>query len=467
VSSIFGIFNIGRLALFAQQRAISVTSQNIANVNTPGYSRQEAVFTTTSPVSSSSGQIGTGVQIDEIRRIVDRFIENQITSEQSSLGRSQIDKSILGRVEATFNDSQGTGINQAINDFFAAWQDLADNPQGRPERLVLLSRAGTLAQQFVWADSQLQQIRNDLNSEIVGTIGEVNALAARIAALNDQIGRAEMTGQTANDLRDERGRLLNDLAQKINISTFENDMGQVTVMIGGGKPLVEANRASSIRGVADPGNSGFVNIEFDPGTGSTTDITASITDGRLKGLLDLRDTVVPGYIGQLDQLAAAIIAEVNTQHQLGFDLNGAAGGDFFTPTPLGSGAAGTMAVAITDPDLIAAASSLAGVPGDNGNALFLAQLQDRTVVVLGNATVQDFYSGLVGEIGARSQLAQSSLSAQDVVMRRLSDQRESVSGVSLDEEMTRLIQFQRAYQAAARLITVADELYQTILGMTR
>src|SRR3989338_5649504 len=129
MSGIFGIFNIGKLALFAEQKALSITSQNIANVNTPGYSRQEAVFATPLPTNGRPGQVGTGVQVTEIRRVINRFIENQVTSEQSSLGRLQIEKSILGRVEAAFNDAQGTGINQALTDFFNALQDMVNNPQ--------------------------------------------------------------------------------------------------------------------------------------------------------------------------------------------------------------------------------------------------------------------------------------------------------------------------------------------------
>lgn len=466
MSGIFGIFSIGRLALLANQRALAVTSQNIANVNTLGYSRQEAVFEATPPTQTGAGPIGTGVQIGEIRRVVDLFIENQILGEQSGLGGYQVDQSILSRIESLFNDSQGTGLQQILNEFFAAIQDLSNNPQGLTERSMVLSKARTLAQQFVTANAQLQQIRKDLNSDVGGTIGTVNSLAARIAGLNRRISQAELAGQQANDLRDERGRLLNELAEEVDISTFEDDLGQVTVMIAGGRPLVEADRAYALRGVADPGNSGFVNIEFVPGAGTPTDITASIAGGRLKSLLSLRDATVPGYMNQLDQLSSAIIAEFNAQHQLGFDLNGAAGGAFFVPTPLGASASGTMAVAITDTDLIAAASA-AGAPGDNGNALLLAQLQNKTVAALGSATFQEFYSSFVGEIGAQSQSAQWNLSAQEAIMQQLSAQRETVSGVSLDEEMTNLIRFQRAFQAAAQLITVADEMMQTILEMKR
>ncbi|MBI1822271.1 MAG: flagellar hook-associated protein FlgK [Nitrospirae bacterium] len=467
MSGLFGIFDIGKLAMQANQKAISVTSNNIANVNTPGYSRQEAIFETTPSEQTGAGPIGTGVQIGQIRQMVDKFLEGQIQSENSSLGGYQVDQNTLSRLESIFNDSQGTGLQQALGGFFSSLQDLANKPQGLTERTMVLSKAQILSQQFANAWSQMQDIRNNLNSDVAGTINTVNSLAARIAELNGRISQTEITGQQANDLRDQRGRLLNELADKIDISTFENSQGQMTVMITGGKPLVEGIRTNAIQGAVNPGNSGFLNIEFVPANGTPVDITSSIAGGRLKGLLDMRDNVVPGFMTQLDQLASAVITEVNLQHQAGFDLNGNAGGNFFAPTAPGASAAGTMAVAIAAPNLIAASSTAAGVPGDNGNALLLAQLQNKSVAALGSATFQDFYGNFAGQIGTQAQSAQWNLSAQKGMMQQLSARRESFSGVSLDEEMTNLMQYQRAFQASARLITSADEMMQTLLDMKR
>jgi flagellar hook-associated protein 1 FlgK len=465
MSTISALFNIGRSALSANQGALAVTAQNQANVNTPGYSRQVAVFVPSPYAQFSGGSIGTGVQISDIRRVVDRFIENQLIGEQSSLGGYEVDQSVLSRLESLLNDSQGTGLQPALNGFHAALQDLSNNPQGLTERSVLLSKARTLAQQFSTISDRMQQIRVDLNSDVAGTIATVNALAARIADSNRLIGEAEIGGAPANDLRDQRGRLLNELSSQIDISALEDNQGHVTVVIAGGKPLVLATQAYAIRGVPDPVNSGFSNIESVLG-GTTADITASIGGGRLKSLLDLRDSTVPGTMDQLDQLASGIITEFNAQHQRGVDLNGAAGGDFFVPTAVGARAAGTMAVAIAHTDLIAAAAA-AGAPGDNRNALLLAQWQHTAVAALGNVTFQDFYSSLVGTVGALSQSAAWNLSAQESMITQLNQRRESVSGVSLDEEIANLIKFQRAYQAAAQLITTANEMMQTVLDMKR
>jgi flagellar hook-associated protein 1 FlgK len=547
MSSIFSIFNIGRLSLLANQRALAVTSQNIANVNTPGYTRQDAVLETNVPSDSLPGQLGTGVRVAEIRRIFDQFIQDQLTAEQSSLGRLDVEEGILGRVEGVFNDSEGTGLSQSLSEFFSALHDLANNPQGLSERAALLERARSLAGQFVMTDRQLQQIRTDLNSEVQGVVSEINTLATQIADLNGQIRFTEISGQHANDLRDERERLLSELAEKIDIHTVESNLGEVSVFVGGGKLLIES-QAYALRAAPDADNSGFVNIAFDLGNG-TTDITSTLQNGRLKGLIDLRDTLLPSYINELDQLAAAIVNEVNQQHRVGFGLDGSTGVDFFSPlapTVSGSsdntgsavvgatvnnpalltldsyqltfsggnytiqntrtgasttaayadpttvtfegiqiamsgapangdlfeirahqGMAGSMAVSVIDRNQIAASSTLAGLPGNNSNALLLAQLQEASVSGLGSATFQDFYARLVGEIGARSQKAQRSLSAERIISEQLTNQREEISGVSLDEETTNLIKFQRAFEASARLISVADELLQTILEMKR
>jgi flagellar hook-associated protein 1 FlgK len=547
MSSIFGIFNIGRLALFANQRALAVTSHNIANVNTPGYTRQEAVLETTAPVDSAAGQVGTGVRVAEIRRIFDQFIQDQLAEEQSNLGRLDVEKGALARVEAVFNDSQGTGLSQSLSEFFSALHDLANHPQGLSDRVALLERARSLTGQFVMADRQLQQIREDLDSEVRGVVSEVNTIATQIADLNGQIRLAEISGQHANDLRDERDRLLSELAEKIDIHTVENDSGELSVFVGGGKLLVES-QAYALRAMPDADNSGFVNVAFDVGNG-TTDITSSLRNGRLKGLIDLRDTLLPGYINELDQLAAAIVNEVNQQHRAGFGLDGSTGVDFFSPlaptvsglsdntgtgivaatvnnpalltldsyqlsfsggnytiqnTRTGAsttaayvdpttvtfegiqiaitgapangdifeisahqGMAGSIAVSAIDRSQIAASSTLAGVPGNNSNALLLAQLQEMQVAGIGGATFQDFYGRLIGEIGSRSQFAQRSLSAEEMINEQVKNQREEISGVSLDEETTNLIKFQRAFEASARLISVADELLQEILAIMR
>ncbi len=460
-----GILNIGRQALSAHQRAISVTSGNIANVNTPGYNRRESLYETV-PLN---GGFGSGVQIAQVRSIVDSFLQRQVISEQSTLGRFGVEKGLMDRVESVLSDTNG--INQTISDFFDAVSDLSNNPSGSAERTVLLERGKSLSQSIRMADTQLKSISTDVDSEIRVRVDEVNALAGKIAGLNKQIRSAEGLGDgTANDLRDTRVRLLGELSEKIEVHLLEGQGGDVAVTVGSGGgtvALVSGERSFVLSITADASNSGFSKILSHDGT----DITRSIADGRLRGLIDIRDNLLPSYSNKLDKLAGAIVTEFNTQHQKGFALDGSAGGDFFSPlTPEVDdpnpyqGMAGKIEVFLSDPALIAAASAANEVPGGNGNAILLAKLQNQQISVLGS-TFQGFYADFVGEVGARVGLAKQNLAVEEVAFNKLDTMQKEMSGVSLDEELTNLISFQRSYQAAAKLITTADELLQTVIGM--
>ncbi|MFQ5596600.1 MAG: flagellar hook-associated protein FlgK [Nitrospiria bacterium] len=543
------VFNIGRRSLSANQKALQTTSQNIANVSTVGYSRQEAVFSATNPENGRPGQIGTGVETKEVRRIVDRFVEAQIVSSKSNFGRLEIEESLFRRIESAFGDAEGTGINQALNDFFASLNDVSNNPHDLSARVSLIERGEALIQRFHKSDTQFQDIRNDANRDAVAVIGDINLLAGQIAKLNGEIKQAEFTGQNANDLRDVRQRHLNDLADKIDITTIEDGFGQTTVFVGSGKPLIDGELSGVLEGMADAADNGYVNVGFKVGSGSAVDITALISSGRLKGLLDMRDQVIPDYLNTLDQLAAATINEINQQHRAGFGLDGSTATDFFSPlTPSSTGlsantgsavvavtisnptaltfdaydltfaggnytltnrdtgasttgvyvdpttvtfegldvaisstpaagdvfqisahkgASGLMSVSLTDPNRVAASSTLAGIPGDNGNALLLSGIQDRQITALSSSSLQGYYSAFMGRIGVRSQATQRNAAVEEAIRSQLQNLREEVSGVSLDEEMTNIIRFQRAYEASARVITMADELLQTVLGIMR
>lgn len=547
MAGISNMFNVGRLALFANQKGLEVTSQNIANVNTDGYTRQSVILNTTIPINSKPGQIGTGVEVGEIRRVVDSFIERQITSGESNFGRLETESGLLNRVESIFSDAGGTGINLALSDLFSAIQDVANTPTDRSARTVLLERAKQLSQQIVTADTQFRQIQTDANEEMLGVLGEINQFSSQVAALNKRIKEIDISGQNPNDLLDQRQVLINKIAERIDIQTIEDAFGQVTIFVGNGNALVEGSNYGSLVGVASADNKGFSNVSFRSSNGSQADITSAISNGSLNALIDVRDNAVPGFMDQLDQLAAALINEMNQQHRVGFGLNGTTGDDFFSPlaptasglsantgngvlsvtvatpsaltldkysvtrsggnytvTNLATGAASTpgtlpqtfeglsisiasgtpangdvfnlsahlnaartMAVAITDTDRVAVSSSLAGLPGNNANANLLAGIQNQVISGLNGDTVQSFYGGFVGDVGVQAQSSQRSLSVEMTLRSQLQNMRQEISGVSLDEEMTNIIKFQRAYQAAATIIKTADEMFQTILALKR
>ncbi len=558
MSGIYNIFNIGKQGLMAQQIAMQVTSHNIANVNTEGYSRQEVIFEEGMPLNSTPGQTGTGVNATTIKRKYDSFLEGQLTDSRETLGNLEAQKSAISKIEDYFYDTNGTGINQLLDQFFNSMQDLSANPAGTAERVSVISRADAFASAVNSAYSSLEQLQKDMNSQVKQTVTDINNLASQIASLNTEIQRAEANGQNANDFRDMRGKVLNDLAEKIDIQYFEDDSGQITVIGGGMATLVEKGNSWVLAAVSDPDNYGYYNIVSYPDDSNVLNLTDSISGGRLKGLLTIRDTEIRDAMDELDRFAASIANEINQVRRTGFGLDGSTGTNLFSPsfeagdvlsqdvgdiramstntgtgslsitiddpsaltfnnyeltfsggnytltnkstntantavyadpssftfeglsvTISGSFAAGDkyiisthknsardiqVAIDMSDQAKIAAAETAIDNRGDNRNVLALVQLQDA-LTIDGTSSFSSYYGSIVGRIGVNSQYINNQYSAQDFSSEQLRNMRESVSGVSIDEEMANLMKFQLAYEASARLITIGDELLETLLGI--
>ncbi|MDL1891202.1 flagellar hook-associated protein FlgK [Nitrospirales bacterium NOB] len=255
-----GLLGMGANALATFQRALAVTGQNLSNVNTPGYSRQEIVLAEGIPEDAIPGQLGTGVVATQIRRSIDTFVEAQLLTSRERLGQFSASQNALTQIQTVFADSNDQGIAASLNDFFQAWQDVATNPADLTSRTVLLSKADVVAKRLNQAATQLSAHRNSLDGQILRGIADINTLAGQIADLNGKIKLAEVSGQQANDLRDQRGRYLNDLAELVDISTLEESDGQVSVFVGVGQVLVTQQTAFRLAGVADITNirrSGF------------------------------------------------------------------------------------------------------------------------------------------------------------------------------------------------------------------
>jgi flagellar hook-associated protein 1 FlgK len=465
---IYGILNTATRSLLTQQKAIDVTGQNIANVNTPGYSRQRVVMEPSTPINFEPGQMGTGVKAAEIQRIYDGFIGGQINGENSKLGQWEATESGLARIELIFNESSGVGLEQAMGEFWAAWQDLVNNPSGYPERTALLSRSQTLARTFNTMSDNLQQIQLDYDRSIEGTLDEINGLSRQIVDLNDKISQVEIAGQNSNDYRDQREQLLKELSKLIDINTYENDQGQVTVLTGDGRPLVQSPYAYELSTVTNA--NGLQDVVWMDRGGTATDITDSVRGGELKGWLDVRDGYAQDYVDRLDALANAMITEVNAIHQTGYGMTidpgtGAplTGQTFFVGT---SASTITVDPAIAgDVNRIAAAATAATVPGDNRNAVALANLQGQLTMNAGSTTFDNYYSALASGVGNDVRNASANHEYEGAMVTHLENYRESISGVSLDEEMVNLVKFQHAYEAAAKLITTVDDMLNTVLNM--
>jgi flagellar hook-associated protein 1 FlgK len=667
------LFDIARSALTTSQQALVVTGHNVANVNTPGYSRQEAVLTERPPLNGQPGMMGTGVQATSIRRYTDQFVNRQLTTVQQNLGRLSVAREELFRLQNLFGDSTNQGIAARLNEFFSGLQDVATNPGEPAARAVLLANARQLASSVNQVSSDLVTARQSLNFQVQQTVTEINSLSNQIVELNSQIVAAEVTGQNANDLRDQRELALNDLATRIDITTMESGAGALTVFAARGQVLVEGSTVRQLDAIEDPDNEGLFSVGYSTGGTRPLSIDALISNGRLRSLLDVRDTTVRGLEDSFDRLSATLANAVNVIHRKGYGLDGATGLDLFGPpavstramtanqgaaaitdsaitanslltfhdyeirfstgsaysivdattgatirgnytgmaitppsaenplsivtgtndtltvavdgvasgtitltgaaspglsyttgaalaqevqnkinadaalqtagknvtvtydvttsrlvvtsndttssssvnvtggtartslgliagtsTPAsgtytspatltfdglsvrlnGSAAAGDvfhvdsyrhrardLAVVLSNPASVAAASTRTGVPGNNTNLLSLVALQHRRFSSLDNGTLQDAYRSVAAELGVAAQTADREQEAKEMLKDQIETLRAQVSGVSIDEELVNLMKFQRGFEAASRLVRITDEMFQTLLSI--
>jgi flagellar hook-associated protein 1 FlgK len=461
---IFGMFDVAKTALLTQQKALDVTSNNIANVNTEGYSRQELVMEQNEPVRYQGGTLSTGVHASQnIKRVYDQFLGAQIDNASSQQGRWDAQLDSLKKAELMFDDSSGYGLNDAMSKFWNSWQDLANNPSGYTEREALVSNAQNMTQVFNSMSKNLTQVQTDSDTSIKGSVNDVNSLTSDIASLNVKIIQVEAGNEhSANDFLDQRDQDLKQLSNLIDVNSIPNNDGSLTVTTAGGHTLVDAGNSWNL--ATGTNAKGFQDVYWESGNGTQTDITTDISTGKLKGWIEARDTTIPDYLNRLDDMAVTMANAVNAQQNNGLDLNGNPGQDFFAPTT-GAGDIAVNPAVAGDTNLIAAAANTESVPGGNGNAVQMADIQNQLLMSGGTATIDDFYNGLVSDVGSNSSQAQTNSDHQSTVSDQLSTYREEVSGVNMDEEMINMVQYQSAYSAAAKLVTTVNRMCDTLISM--
>ncbi|MBC8094427.1 MAG: flagellar hook-associated protein FlgK [Akkermansiaceae bacterium] len=469
---LFGTLNLGTRSLQTQQTGVEVTGQNLANVNNPAYARQRVQIQTSLTIPSAIGPMGTGAQAVGIQQLRDVLLDGQIRSEQSVGGYWASQQSNLqnaqvnlgefldrqSNVNGTSATSATSGLSGTLNSFFNAFGGVATAPTSLTARQTLVSQAQTLTNRFHDISQRLGEVQTVLRSSIDTDIGSANTLLTDIAKLNDLIAKSELPlGGKANDLRDLREAKLESLTKLVNIETTDEADGSVSISIGGTAMVTGNQQVDSLESYA--GGQGQLYLRA-----ATAQTNLTPTGGSIAGAINLQDNEILALQNGINTLASSIISQVNALHSPGYDLAGNTGQNFFT----GTGAA-DMAVNvnfITDPSQIQAAG-VANATGDNSVALALAQLKDQPIVGLGNQTLSNYYGKVVGDFGQALSGANTQVANHQAVQTALLKQRDSVSGVSIDEEMTNLITYQKAYQASAKIVTTVDEMLDTILNMKR
>ncbi|MCD6216902.1 flagellar hook-associated protein FlgK [bacterium] len=591
VSTFFG-FTISMKALMAAQKGLEVTAHNIANANTPGYSRQRPELVAGRPIvypgmnrpGSVPLQLGTGVNVRSIERMRDVYLDHIIRNSTSDSGWFAAKETGFSKLEVTLNEPSESGLSSVITELFNAFADLSNQPELNSERANVREKGINLAETFNMIDSELKSLRADQNRSIIMGVNEINNILHQISDINVQIITIEGIGDKANDLKDARDLLIEQLSAFVNIDTIERDHGEVAVLISGMAVVDKEHVVELATETKLDSSYGNVDVYFENG------VRPRITAGELKGFLEMRDETIPAYQDKLNRCASALVNRINHQHRLGYGMDGKSGRSFFRDyntasltgtiafppgttldTPIdelgitsgkfyvqhteieitpkdvkpaeaitvgellekinqaqpyvraslvddytgirvqldlynppdvsetihtheGSSNFLTAITGVTDAevvttetaraytnamdmisislalqdnlDIIAAASEdefgMYSGAGDNSNALNIAELNDSMNAVEGSSFM-DYYNSIIGELGSQAQANYRLTANQEMLLSQLDNQRAQISGVSIDEESLNMIQYQRAFEGAARVSSTLDSMIETII----
>jgi flagellar hook-associated protein 1 FlgK len=441
---------IAAQALDVDQGAMDVTSNNIANASTPGYSREVVDLSEQTPIESGNLTVGTGVDLQQIQSVRSQVLSLLIAEQTTQQSGSQTQLNGLQQVEGLFSDpTQGIGAN--LSAFFNSISQLSTDPSNAAQRQSVITAAQNLVSSFNQAAQSLGTIQSSLNQSVSSSVNQINSLTQQIAQINGQVGQLQQLGKDPGTLLDQENQLINQLSQLTNVNEIQTGNG-LTLTTGNGTALVVGNQSFALQ--VGNGPTGMQDV-FSQGQ----DITASIQGGSLGGSIQVRDQDIPGILNQVNTLASQFATSFNNAQAQGFDLNGNQGQALFSFNA--SGAAASLSLATTDPDAIAASSD--GTPGSNGNVANLMAVE--TNALPSGETPTDSYANIVSDSGNLASQSQANVTASTTSLNQLNDQLGAISGVSINEETTNLLTYQTAFSAAARVVSTVDQMTQDVLDM--
>lgn len=452
--SLASLLSIARSAMFAQQSAMSVTAHNVANAQTPGYSRQRIELSAATPQFTPQGPVGRGVTEVGIQRVRNTFFDTRYRSESGLLGNSATMGDFLGQVEAAINEPSADGLAASLDGLFGSFANLANNPASSTSRSLVQQAGRRFAQQLRQLDATVHQVADGAFTQMRDQVRQVNELTRQIGDLNGQVLASAGANGSSPDLQDRRDLLVDQLSSLVGVRVLDRADGTIGVAAGD-TMLVDGANSQTIA-VNPLVGGGFSLITTGGGA-------VDPKSGSLKALCELTTTTLPGIQAQLDTLARTLVTTVNAIHRSGFTLNGSTNTDFFDPTGVTAQTIALAPAVLASGDAIAAAGIAA--PGDGTIAQQLAALSTTGVAALGGRSFREFYIELSGVVGSSVSGASQDASAHLAMVDQADTLRSSVSGVSVDEEMVALISQQQAYTAAARIVNVANEMMQSVLQM--
>lgn len=447
--SISRIFDISKRSLLSHQAAINTTAKNISNVNTEGYKRRQVDL---SKLGIGFSGINGTQSPKAITRIRQRFAEVQLYQENHELGKYTSKQMLLTRVEDIYGEPRESALSNTLAQFWSSWGELANDPENNAARSRVKDKGQMLALTLNSLYNDMTEFQRQIGMDVQDKVAEVNRLSRQIFKINKQIGSS-----TTNDLLDERDVLIGKLSSLIDVDVREKSGQEVTISTGG-NILVSASIQSNIEvNIQNQGADYSIDIKL-----TETDKPLTIRSGELGGLLETVNEILPSQIDQINTLAITIAENVNSLHQTGYDLNDNSGFYFFKNGITSAGDFALNNSIINNPTLIVTSD----VIGEAGNGTIAQNISNlRNMGLIDNQSTADYYNSMISHIGNSVQEVTFLKRSQEKVVQSLRNQRDSVSAVSLDEEMTKLIEYQRGYQAATKMIITANEMVQTLLNL--
>lgn len=474
MSGLFSTLNIGSQSLYADRQGIDTTAHNIANAQTEGYSRQRVKLNQRDPSSRHGILIGNGVYVGSVDRFHDNFISKQVNNAVMASGNSSTRLSALHDLESIYSPELSSTVADELNSFFSSLQDLAKYPEEISARTAVREQGKNLSGAFRRVDLDLRRYRSGLNDHVEVTTKEVSHLLKSIAHHNSQIRELEVGPRNeANDLRDQRDKMIKDLSALIDINYYDDKDGMVTIHGPGELLLVDRNKFASLEVRQSHENDGLYDVVIQDFEKSNSRVVTNLLEGgKLQALVDVRDSVAKTLLDQNNEMAKATIEEINRVHSKGFGLeefSNSSGRNFFESIKEDQYAAQNMKLDafIENSTNAISAASMKGSPGDNVVANSLGRIKNKKIFNEGNASLNEYYANYVSILGMESNRTQHVKEADDIILADLQSRREAVAGVSLDEEAADMIRWQTAFTASSKVITTVDEMLETVLGLKR
>lgn len=458
------LMSIGVKALMINQKQMEVTGHNIANINTPGYSRQRIIQSSGIPISDHIGSIGTGVYAQRIERVRDEMLEMQFRQQQTNSGYWNTYSRRLNELEKTLNEPSIFGLGERLNDFWNSWDALSTNPGSIVHRRDLIEKTNNMILGFREIDAHLKDKRNLLNMDLSNAAYRVNEISSELAHLTKLIQEAEFSGNPAGDLRDRFDFLIDELSYYGNVRVETRDDQSMVIYLGSDELIKHGEfRKLTLVDKSDQYlEKGVKQIVWSDNFKAVN----GLNNGEIAGILKLRDDVLVNYHQTIDKLAVELATNVNLVHNRGFNISDppSRGYNFFSESTTGAGNISISADIMSNPARISA--GIDPVEGDNRIALEIANLR-YSAIFDNRYTYNEFYSHFLNGIGNDSAYAKNNLEYFEMAKMQADNFRESVKGVSMDEEAANLLRYQKAFQAAAKIIQMSDNLMTTVIGLVR